>query len=62
MADEGDPCRGYSPDDDTVRCDGELVVLPGRDCCCHISPPCGSCVETSLRCSVCDLTPVEAEA
>lgn len=30
MADEGDPCRAPSRDD--VRCDGELVVLPGRDC------------------------------
>lgn len=50
---EGDACT-------VGGCAGRLEALTGRDCSCHVSPPCSSCVDTGLRCGTCDATPEEA--
>lgn len=34
-------------------CVGVLVYPAVKDCYCHISPPCGSCVGNPLTCPVC---------
>lgn len=42
---EGDVCPACE--------DGSLDVVQGRDCSCHLSPPCSSCVEDGLLCDAC---------
>lgn len=32
---------------------GRLDIVAGRDCSCHLSPLCFSCVEDYLRCDAC---------
>lgn len=43
---EGGPCP-------EAGCHGRLEFRPVEGCSCHISPPCGACVENPLTCSVC---------
>ena len=45
---EGSKC----PDTD---CNGTMEYPPVGNCSCHISPPCGKCVDNPLTCSVCGL-------
>ena len=34
-------------------CTGTLFISRQGDCTCHITPPCGSCVEAPLECNKC---------
>ena len=36
-------------------CTGHLgdQELPGENCSCHISPPCGACLEAPYKCDTC---------
>ena len=34
-------------------CTGQLMFRAGDNCSCHISPPCGSCVDAPLTCHFC---------
>ncbi len=43
---EGSPCP--QPD-----CSGHMEVAPSKNCSCHISPPCGSCVDAGYVCDTC---------
>lgn len=38
---------------------GRLRFDKVEDCSCHISPPCGSCVNNPLRCDTCGEDPYE---
>ena len=49
---EGERCNRDAGDG--MLCDGKMIGQGGLNCSCHISPPCGSCIETGIRCSVCD--------
>lgn len=42
---EGDACPACE--------EGSLKVVRGRDCSCHLNPPCISCVEDCLKCDGC---------
>lgn len=35
-------------------CQGAIAVAPVENCSCHISPPCGPCMEAREFCTVCD--------
>lgn len=48
---DGEPCG--RPNEDGFACDGEMILLDVEGCSCHISPPCGACVENAPVCSVC---------
>lgn len=50
---EGQACPLAMVGDDTKPCPGKLVLAPSENCSCHISPPCGSCLERVLTCDVC---------
>ena len=59
-SEEGQPCNRFpEPDEDAprghmpTRCDGEMVYAPVENCSCHINPPCWSCENNPLVCSVC---------
>lgn len=43
---EGDMCN-------VDGCDGVLEFQPVKDCFCHISPPCGACVDNMPVCNEC---------
>lgn len=43
---EGGPCP-------VEGCPGRLEFRPGKDCSCHLHPPCASCVEAPLTCGTC---------
>ena len=49
---EGDRCNRL--DDDGLRCDGTMSLMPVDNCTCHISPPCGACLDNQPICDVCD--------
>lgn len=37
-----------------VACEvGHLRFVPNGECCCHVSPPCGACVDAFLQCDKC---------
>lgn len=40
---------------------GKLGFGEVKDCSCHISPPCGSCVENPLVCLECGEDPYKEE-
>lgn len=42
--DEGDKCP---------ECKGDLHYPKVVNCCCHINPPCGACVDNKLTCREC---------
>lgn len=44
--DIGDPCP--------AKCGGTLTMPQVQNCSCHISPPCGACLDTVLTCNTCD--------
>ena len=57
---DGQPCnRVPEPDEDAprghrpTRCDGTMTLPPVENCSCHISPPCGACVDNVAVCDVC---------
>lgn len=43
---EGDACK-------VDGCDGVYHFPPVENCSCHISPPCGACVDNNLVCDHC---------
>lgn len=45
-ADEGDICNRDG-------CTGRLELTESKDCSCHISPPCNSCLDIHSHCPVC---------
>ncbi|WP_147335646.1 hypothetical protein [Pseudotabrizicola alkalilacus] len=57
---EGQTCNRFSePDEDAPRghrakpCPGTMVFNDVEGCSCHISPPCGACVNNPLVCDTC---------
>lgn len=46
--DEGDICRRGD------NCPGTMEYKRHGECTCHLSPPCGSCVEQVLTCTECE--------
>jgi len=48
---EGERCNRV--DMAGMRCDGEMYLAESENCSCHISPPCGSCTDAPILCSVC---------
>lgn len=44
---EGDVCGRDS-------CPGTMEYRRQGECTCHLSPPCGSCVDQILTCTECD--------
>jgi len=48
---EGDRCN--RPSEDGFACDGGMFFDAVVNCSCHISPPCGACIDNPLVCSVC---------
>lgn len=60
-AQPGDPCGllyAIGPDGRSAICDGQLECyidvhgkVPG--CECHLSPPCGACLDAPLACATC---------
>lgn len=44
-------------------CDGKMTEAESRNCSCHISPPCSSCVDAGYVCTVCkwESNPYEVE-
>lgn len=44
---EGDRCNRQG-------CDGEMERYDEPDCSCHISPPCGNCVNAEFICPKCE--------
>lgn len=51
-AEEGKRCGRLN--DDGFACDGTMGFREVEGCSCHISPPCGACVDNPLLCDVCD--------
>ena len=51
---EGDACRDHS-------CIGFYTFPEIENCTCHISPPCGACLDAQLICTDCKMTQDEAE-
>lgn len=49
---EGSPCTQEG-------CDGHYDAVAGRNCSCHISPPCYPCVEDGLECDECGHRPYD---
>lgn len=45
---EGDPCPFRDE-----GCSGHMMLPHGENCSCHISPPCGSCLDVVLTCDEC---------
>ena len=43
---EGDPCNKEG-------CEGHFYSPEVEGCTCHISPPCGACVNNALICDDC---------
>ena len=39
--------------DDCPHCDGKMGIAPVENCSCHISAPCGQCVDNPLLCDQC---------
>lgn len=50
----GDRCNRLN--DDGFRCDGTMLLAAGENCSCHISPPCGACLDALPTCTVCEAT------
>lgn len=50
--DEGELCNRPMNDAGDI-CDGTLELPPAENCYCHISPPCGSCLDRQLECTKC---------
>ena len=50
---EGQACPLLVVGSASVPCSGTLELAPPDDCSCHISPPCNSCIERHLVCTVC---------
>jgi len=48
---EGERCN--RPNDDGFACDGEMILGDPVNCYCHISPPCGACLDNQPVCNVC---------
>lgn len=44
---EGDLCRRGG-------CRGRIEIKPVENCSCHISPPCGACLDAPLWCPECE--------
>ena len=42
---EGDKCPECG--------EGQMELLPPKNCSCHISPPCNACVTNPITCSEC---------
>lgn len=62
----GDPeARRYGTEEGETcgrgGCIGVLCLEPSEGCSCHISPPCGSCVDRKFHCPVCQWTQDEDE-
>ena len=58
--DEGQPCNRYpEPDEDAPRgyrprpCGGTMVIHPVENCSCHLTAPCGACVNNPIVCDTC---------
>jgi len=43
---EGDKCKNPG-------CAGTMVYGEVENCSCHISPPCGNCINNPLGCDTC---------
>lgn len=43
---DGDPCP-------EPGCLGKMHFGPVKSCSCHISPPCGACLDNPLVCDTC---------
>ena len=52
---EGDVCnREQNIADATfIQCGGIIGIEPSKNCSCHISAPCDSCVSARPHCAVC---------
>lgn len=50
---DGQRCPLTDADDESQPCTGVLMQRVGDDCSCHINPPCSSCAEAPLVCTVC---------
>ena len=43
---EGDVCNRDG-------CDGVIEFEPVKNCSCHVSPPCGACIDSGPWCALC---------
>lgn len=48
---EGERCNRQN--EDGFACDGEMMLDEVENCSCHISAPCGQCIENAPVYSVC---------
>ena len=53
--DEGDTCNLLIDDGEhgPYMCDGTMELEEGKDCSCHLSAPCGYCIDRQIVCSDC---------
>lgn len=52
---EGDTCNRLVSDDTNIafQCEGTMEYTKSENCSCHLSAPCGSCMDVHLKCSDC---------
>lgn len=52
---EGATCNRLVDDGDNgpYMCDGTIELEDGEDCSCHLSAPCGYCMDRQLVCNSC---------
>jgi len=50
---EGQKCPLFAVGSETEPCVGTLKFPPPDNCSCHVSSPCGACLDRTLTCTEC---------